>query len=582
MHWFEIGEGSRWVRIAGLAAGVLLLSWFVGYKLFRGPLTEVTMAQAVVGRQVAEGRGFTTLVNHPQSFAWARERISRGKFVDVRKPLPELHQPPLYSAAIAAAHRLLPARWFNGDTTLLALNIVLLWCVAMQSFFLARNLFGEMGGVIALLGVMLSAPIWAATVAVNGAVLTMALWLALFQLTWSAETRVMKAGGGAALTLGRRITMSLWRPALTGMILGALFLSDYTTIVAAPLVAVVILTKVSDWRVFRSLVLITAAFVVVAGPWMARNVSLTGSPVGFAARELALKAGDPTAEPATRRAMFTTESPAVDFKKLGNKALTSLQRGAGERFWSGGGIFFAAFFAAGFAYRFRDARANRLRWFAVAVIASVALAQAFLSSGEGERDVWLCMAPLVIVFGTGFFLVLVKSSEALESRVLAAALVLLALQAVPLARDVLEPRGTRYNYPPYLPALFSGIGQKLSENRAEPPAWMSDVPAGASWYSGQRVWAQPATMKGFHEVARWQRVRALVLTPATLARPFFGEIANEQSHGRGDWAPVYRGLAAGRLPADFPLVVPVRIAPDFYVLIDPGAPKVAAEGAHEK
>ncbi len=567
VHWFEVGDGSRRLGVAALAAAALLVSCFFGYKLFRGPLTEVTMAQAVTGRQVAEGAGFTTLVNYPQSFAWAQERAARGKPVDVTRPLPELHQPPLYAAAVAAAHWALPARRLGADNVLLALNVALLWCAAMQAFFLARAFFGGLGGVIALAGVLLSAPIWAATVAVNGAALTMVLWLALFQCVLRTEARPEENDGPARRVPGRRVFA--WAAAAGG-VCGLLFLSDYATFVALPLLCAVMWRRVRNGK---AVVLAASAFVLVAGPWMMRNVALTGNPVAFAWQGLALKAGDPTAEPSVQRALFSTDAPAFDARKIANKALTSLQRGTGEWLWSGGGIFFTAFFVAGFAYRFRDARANRLRWLAAGLLACVALSQAFFDSGEGERAAWLCLAPLVIVFGAGFFLVLARSNAALETRVLPAALALLAAQAIPLARDVMEPRGARaYNYPPYLPALFSGIGQKLSEGRAEPVSWMADVPAGAAWYAGQRVWARPATMEGFRQVSRWQPVRALVLTPETLARPFFGELAKTpDAKGADDeWAAVYRGLAEGRLPQGFPLNVPVRIALDFYVLIDSG------------
>lgn len=569
LHWFEIGDGAHWVRFAALGLAVLLLSCFVGYKQFRGPLSETTFAQAVVARQVAEGAGFTTLVNYPQSFAWADAQNEAGRFVNVARPLPELHQPPLYAAVLAMALKIFPARGANADYVLLAVNVLLLWCAASQTFFLARRLFGTRAGVVAVCALSVSSPVWAAAMAVNGSTLSMVLWLAFFQLGSSAYSKIDDENARAALQLRQ----SRWLVATAGGILaGLLFLCDYSAIVVVPVMWVVTWLRVPGWRRARSLVLFTVGFAAVIAPCVVRNSVLAGNPLAFSWEGIVLKSGDPTAEPAARRATFSTSAPAFDLAKLGNKMLTAAQRGIGEKIWSAGGLFLTAFFAAGLAYRFRNVSVNRLRWLVVAMLCALALGQAFFDSGEGERGAWLCMTPLVVIFGAGFFMVLVESSEALAARAGLAALVLLAAQALPLARDLAEPRGAHYyNYPPYLPAQFAAIGQGLSQGRAAPLAWMCDVPAGAAWYSGQRVWAQPATLDGVARASHWEPVRALVLTPATLAKPFFGGLTKPQN----SWAGVYRGLVTGRMPEDFALKAPIRLADDFYVLVDPATPVVA-------
>ncbi|MCC5023444.1 MAG: hypothetical protein J6386_11960 [Candidatus Synoicihabitans palmerolidicus] len=54
-----------------------------------------------------------------------------------------------------------------------------------------------------------------------------------------------------------------------------------------------------------------------------------------------------------------------------------------------------------------------------------------------------------------------------------------------------EPRCIHFSYPPYYPAFFIALGEEV-ERRGDPiSGWMADVPAGAAWYAGQRVWAQP-------------------------------------------------------------------------------------------
>jgi hypothetical protein len=591
VHWLEVGAGGRWIARIAVALGIAVLSLLVGYKQFRGPLTETTLAQAAVGRQLAHGQGFTTPVNYPQTAAWLRARASEVTPVRddaLAQPFPELHQPPLYSLAIAATLRLFPEKMraalfasapaategFRADYVLLALNVALLWLAAAQTFFLARRLFGDAVAWIAMGGLLLSTASWSAAVAVNGTPLAMVLFLALFQtLARLGETGVSEKN---TLTESRATTAAtaksrwVWLAA-AGALSGLLFLTDY----AAGVGLLALLAWA--WRRFfgttraLSLVVIGGSFLVVSGPWMARNVALAGNPLALAWQTIALRTGDPTAEPAAVRATLSAEAPTLELNKIGNKGLTSLQRTLGEKLWAGGGIFFTAFFVAGFVYRFRDEDVDRLRRLFVATLALLVLAQAFFDSAEGERTPIVYATPLIAIFGAGFFAVLIASSEKWSTHLRWAAALLLAAQGLPLVRDVVEPRRQHFNYPPYWPGLFVGMSAEMARPGGAQAAWMADVPAGAAWYSGQRVWARPATLRDFYGICLLAPQAALVLTPQTLERPFFGELTKRvEAGGRfGEWADVHAALVTNRFPAGFPLTVPQKITDNLYVLVDP-------------
>jgi hypothetical protein len=128
--------------------------------------------------------------------------------------------------------------------------------------------------------------------------------------------------------------------------------------------------------------------------------------------------------------------------------------------------------------------------------------------------------------------------------------------------------------------LFVGMREEMARpGEAAQAVWMADVPAGAAWYSGQSVWAQPTTLRDFHRVCQFAPQAALVLTPHTLDRPFFGELAKRAESGGalGDWSEVYLGLATGRYPRGFPLTVTQRVADNLFVLVDPLALPSAAK-----
>ncbi|MFA5265329.1 MAG: hypothetical protein WC378_16020, partial [Opitutaceae bacterium] len=491
VHWLEAGEGARLLRIAALVSGVLVLSIVVAWKQFHGPASELTLLQADVARQLARGEGFTTLVNFPQT---AAVLAARGQRFDPRAPYPELHHAPLYSLVIAGGLRLMPGSWreelflkfpappdgFGADYFLLGLNLVLLWLAAWLAYDVGRRVFSPRAGAVAAFAFLLSVPVWQQAVSVNGTLLHAVLVLAAFRILVRLEERAESGDSRLPMT----------GLALLGLVSGLLFLADYS---AGAFVLVALgyagLRYEGKSRLF-ALCIVAACALVVAAPWMVRNARLTGNPVGLASQQLALKAGDPTAEPASWRAAFNSQAPSIDLNKLGNKVLSHLQESIKSQLWSGGGLFMTAFFIAGALYRFRSRPADNLRWTFVAAFLVLLLSYAAFNSGESERIPAIYLSPLIMVFGAGFFFVLVESSPFVSAWPRLAAGGLLLAQALPLLHDAMEPRRIHFHYPPYFPPLFASLRQEL-DRRAPSGRYgvMADVPAGVAWYGQQRTWA---------------------------------------------------------------------------------------------
>lgn len=585
IHWLDAGAGARWLRRAAFLALALVLSLRVGWTQFRGPQTEATLIQAETGRRLAAGSGFSTGVNFPQTAAVLK---ARGVGFDPSIAYPELHHAPLYPLVVGAAFALVPAttreRWFATppappegfapDYFLLALNVALLWLVIWRSARLAGRLFGNRAALLTALGLLVSFPVWQATVAVNGQPLLMLLAVSFFEAWLWLHRRGMEEAPGARP----------FAPALClGGVGGLLFLAEYPAgvlgvyaLVAAPLLVA---------RGVRAVVAVgvLSGLVLTAGPWLVRNVALTGHPVALAGHDLALKAGDPTAEPATLRGTLSTDAPRIDLRKLGNKMLASVQESLRSRLWSGGAMWFAAFLVAGWLYAFRSAEANRLRWLFTVALALVLVVQAAANSGELERPAATWLAPLIVVFGAGFFGVLLSSSEFVSGWPRAAMAVMLGLQALPLAHSTLEPRRLHFQYPPYFPALFQGMRQEM-EKRGALPAFgvMADTPAGAAWYGGMRAWAQPPRLKDFYAITLEQPIGQLLLSPRTLDRPFLSDLnarpaaapgfLGSSANRFGEWGEIYGGLLTGALPRGFPLSSAQKLADNLYVLLNPSLP----------
>lgn len=563
IHWLESGPGARALAWTAAALGAVLLALLVGAKQFRGPASETTLLQAGVGRELATGRGFSSPVAYPQTVTFLAQR---GGAPTAHGPWPELTLPPLYPLAVALAltgadattyAAPIPPDGFGADYRLLGLNLLLLLLAAWQVRGLAGRLFDPAVGRLAAAGLLLSAPLWQRAVAVDGTALAMVVLLALAQLL----ERTLTARAESRRTAG-------WEWAV-GAVAALLFLTDYPAAILLPL-----LMAGLGWRRPAAAGWVLGGFLLVAGPWMVRNVALTGSPVGLAWHEGALRAADPTADPEVRRATFSAEAPGLSLNKVANKALTGLQEGLRERIWSGGALVFAAFFVAGGLYSFRSDTANALRLAAAVGLFALLGATAVFGSGEGERHPFAYGAPLLILFGAAFVRILAGSRPRSARQVGGVLATVLILHAIPLLQDVLEPRGVHFRFPPYHPPSFARLGTELARRTDGPPIWAADVPAGAAWYSGTRVWARPATLREFYAWSVDHAPVALVLTPRTLDRPYFSELTapRPDSPSFGDWDRVYAGLVTQRLPNGFPLTQAERLADNFWVLLDPSQP----------
>ncbi|MBT5903132.1 MAG: hypothetical protein HOH58_13590 [Opitutaceae bacterium] len=439
--WLEQGGGARVLKVSALLLALLGLSVTVAYKQFHGPRTEETLRQADLGRSLASGQGFTSSVNYPQVHAVLEKQ---GHLFDATERMPEVYHAPGYPLVIAAAlailpeglrHRLFtdipdPPTGFGADYLLLVLNGLFLAIAAWQCWLLGRKLFDDRVGLVAAVCLLVSTSIWSHVVAVDGTALAMVLLLGLFQVLVSVDEK---------LTAGKE-PWGGW--VLTGVLSGLLFLTDYPLGVLIVVVAVHAIGRKRARAV--GVVLVVAALVIA--PWLIRNVSVMGSPVALAGQDIALRVNDSTAEPETFRTTMSAETPRLSLNKMGNKVLTALQETLQQNLWAGGGLLLTAFFVTGWIYRFKRDLTNRIRSLGALALALMVIAHGLMNSGEGERVPTAVGAPLIILFGVGFFMVLVSSSPALKAWPGAAALVVILLQGLPLLHDVLEPRRIHFSY----------------------------------------------------------------------------------------------------------------------------------------
>lgn len=541
------GRGRQLGLGLAFVLAILLGSLFLAWQRERGP-SEWTIEQAVAGVQLAEGDGWSTSVNYPQTIAVleARDRL------DFFAPQPELHHPPLYGALIGGCLGLLgdegrqallttdarnPTAAFGGDRLLLGLNVLGLWLTAAATFALGCWLWRPTVGVLATAAVILSTPLWEHVVAVDGTSWLMLLsTLLLAALAW--------------LDRGPKLAWQIVAAVGAGAFLGLLGLGDYALLVWLPLALVWIVWRgqgVGRWAL--PLVTLVAALAVL-GPWWLRNLDLTGHPLGLAGQNVALKAGDPTADPLAIRATFEATGLELSFRKLLHKGLAGWREMLGSGLGGAGLFGLLALLSA--VYPFQRAEVDRWRWLLLALLAAAVLVPPFLVSGLSPRSPVLYLLPGLALAGVAFFSVVLKNTRSgRPAWQIGGVAALLVLHSLPLLHFALEPRRLPFQYPPYFPASLQQLATVDAQFGTRSGS-VADLPAGWSWYAGGdfRVWQQPADFAQWNRLTDYAPVHLQYFSPQLVDEQFGAALIPPPEPG---WEVVYAGLATGRPPADYPL-----------------------------
>ena len=169
LHKLEVGGGMRYFRVGLAVLAVLLLTVGYNWRAFRNMATQEAMDAAQLARNIAQGKGYTTLFIRPFSIFLVKKRNLEtqglpavGKIADLaelRGMHPDLANPPVYPVVLAALmkvaalrlRRLRPTKpfWSNNgrfwrfkpDFLIALFNQLLFLAIVVLVFFLARRLF---------------------------------------------------------------------------------------------------------------------------------------------------------------------------------------------------------------------------------------------------------------------------------------------------------------------------------------------------------------------------------------------------------------------------------------------------------
>jgi Dolichyl-phosphate-mannose-protein mannosyltransferase len=553
IHMLEVGAVSRYLRIFALALGVISLAFLYDIRAYRNLAAPEAMDAAQLARNLSEGKGYTTLLIRPFSL-YLVQRHNEPKtpvlltnatpdFALIKTAHPDLANPPVYPLVLAGLMKILPFNypvnlkspfWANNgsfwryqpDFLIALFNEMLLFIVALLTFFLAKKLFDSNVAWVSAILVLGCELLWRFSTSGLSTMLLLAFFLGLTLLLLEIE----KSTREVPLRTGWLFSLAMAAGILTGI--GALtrYAFGWTIIP----VAVFLLLFSGPKRMWHTLAAL-AAFALVLTPWIIRNEAVSGTAFGTAG--YAVVEGTYVFPSFQLQRSLHPDLARLMTLQLNVQMMIYLQklimylRGnlTGDLLYSGatwaGALFFAGLFLG-----FRSSGTRRLRYFLLMCLPIFVLMQGLgrtqlseQSPGINSENLLVLLVPLVFVFGASFFFTLLDQMTLplLQLRYAITA-GFVALCCLPLAFALLPPRTPPVVYPPYFPPEIQRTANWMKPDEL----MMSDVPWAVAWYGHRQcVWLSLDAQTEFLAINdNLKPVNALYLTPLTMDGKFFSDL----------------------------------------------------------
>jgi 4-amino-4-deoxy-L-arabinose transferase-like glycosyltransferase len=574
IHKLEEGVWARYVKIAAFCVAILFLVLTYDLRAYRNFATPEAMDSAQLARNLAEGKGYTTLFVRPFSLylvqshnqAQAADALASAgtDFAEIKTAHPDIANPPVYPLVLAGLMKVLPFQypvnlqngfWSNSgnfwryepDFLIALCNEVLLLAVVVLTFFLARKLFDTSVAWLSAFLVLGCELLWRFSVSGLSTMLLMIIFIGLMWcILWIEE-----AARDPQPRFGRLLGIAI----AAGLVAGVGALTRYAFGWVIIPVGLFLIFFSGQRRVLHALAAV-AAFALVLAPWIIRNFAVSGTPfgtAGFAVVEGTIVFPGFQLE----RSIHPDLSSALGLALYLHKFLENLRPILQDALPKLGGSWVSMLFLTGLLLNFRSPAVRRMRYFLLMCLALFIvvqpLGQTQLSEESPEvnsENLLVLLVPLVFIYGVSLFLILLEQMT-LPLRELRYVIktVFVGLCCAPMIFTLLPPRAVPVVYPPYYPPEIQLITGWMKPNEL----MMSDVPWAVAWY-GQRqcAWLSMNAQDDFFAINDYLKpVQALYLTPQTLDGKFASDWMRASEHSWGNF--ILQAVAQEKIPTSFPL-----------------------------
>ena len=575
IHKLEVEGGARWLNYLALTVAVLSLAIWYDLHCYRNFANPEAMDAAQVARNLSAGNGFTTefirpfsvylIQKHNHASAPNQTALTNAfDFAQIQGRHPDLANAPVYPLLLAGLWKLHTPDWkvemhktfwseggrftrYSPEFFIAIFNQILLLVVVLLTFLVARKIFDTPAAWLAAVLVLGSDVLWKFSVSGLPTLLLLVIFLGVIWCLAAVET----LGGDENPEQRRRFILALAVGLLTG--LGMLTRYSFGWVILPVILYFVIFggTRRTGLAVAAFL-----AFAVVATPWIARNLAMSGTFLGTAG--YAVVEGT-FAFPGSRlmQSLNPDMTSAYWVLPYTVKLQTNLRYILQDDMLSLGGGWMGILFLAGLLLGLRNVVARRLRYFTMMCLGVFLVVSAlgrtqltYISPELNTENPLVLLTPLVVIFGVAFFLTLLNQMNVPSVQVrysVVGLVVVLACQQFILT--LLPPKTTPGAYPPYYPPEI----QKFSGWMRPDELVMSDIPWAVAWYGDRQcTWTTINSQYEFFQFNDFVKpVRALYLTLNTLDAKLFTECLQGGVDSWGNF--VLKTVAANQIPPQFPL-----------------------------
>ena len=574
IHKLEEGAGARYLKIIGLCVAIFFLMLIYNLCAYRNLATPEAMDSAQLARNLADGKGYTTLFIRPFSLylvqqhnqTQAAEALTGAgtDFAKIKTAHPDIANPPVYPLVLAGLMKVLPfhyplnlksAFWsssgnfwrYEPDFLIAAFNEVLLLVMVILTFFLARKLFDAHVAWLSAFLVLGCELLWRFSVS---GLSTMLLMIIFTALTWCI-LRIEETAREPAPQFGRLLGLAVAAGVVAGV--GALTRYAFGWVMIP---VVLFLGFFGGQRRVLYAVASLVAFVLVLAPWVVRNFVVSGTPFGTASFAVVEGTG---AFPGFQleRAFHPDLSPALGVALYLHKLAGNLRPILEDTLPRLGGSWVSMLFLTGLLLSFRNVAVRRMRYFLLMCLLVFIVVQALgrtqlseESPGVNSENLLVLLVPLVFIYGVSLFYILLdQMALPVRELRLVVKIAFVGFCCAPLFFALLPPRTRPVVYPPYYPPDIQLIAGWMRPGEL----MMSDIPWAIAWY-GQRqcVWLTLDAQDEFFAVNDYLKpVKALYLTPETMNARFASDWMQADQHSWGNF--VLQAVAQSKIPVSFPL-----------------------------
>jgi len=539
---------------------VVGVSAYIGIREFNGLRTFEAMDLAQQARQLAEGKGFTTLLIRPLALWQVRANLENT--APSVTSFPETLTPPLYPLLLAVCFKagmisqiisfdlsseaLKGFRTFPPDIVVLALQLSLLVSTSFLVYGWAIKQFDIGTAVLAVVFFLGSSPVWTQAVAGGATLLVVFLyalagWLFCHgtcrqeEATESGESHqgwVWFLAAGLVLGVAASVQIVQIWASLAGLVFGWMLLQN------------------GKWSFGAGLILALGLF---AG-WLLRLWLVSGNPIGLNWAFLLADSSRFPGDTIWRSYSYNMEQTDI-WRRVGG----SILRGFTDLVSQGPALIgnavagTLALVACLHSFRRFSAGVGRSFWGGVAVVLVLATAFVQRDSKNDGNGILMALLPVACVYGSAYLWIVIerwKLHLELLGRLFA---VLVALVACwPTAARVLLPEPPPFAFPPTYPPIFLFMRSWFEPGELQ----ASDLPAAEAWYAEQPTLWLPTTREDFLKIHdRVTPVFSILFTPASSDARMYSQMMAENSEWK-EWADLIRRQKPPDLPQAFATSLP--------------------------